>query len=108
MTKQARVIAVANQKGGVAKTTTAINLAASLAMADQRVLMIDLDPQANLTSGAGMKGRSAEAGTAYDALTDASSTPARAFVVSTAIEHLSIIAASRDLTGAEIELVTMP
>jgi chromosome partitioning protein len=106
MTNQGRVLAIANQKGGVAKTTTAINLAASLAMANRRVLLIDLDPQSNLTSGVGMKGQSGPAGTVYDALTaEPGSTDPRAFVARTTIDHLSIIPATRDLTGAEIELV---
>ena len=106
MTKQSRVIAVANQKGGVAKTTTAINLAASLAMADQRILLIDMDPQANLTSGIGLKGRMAPAGTIYDALTQ-DHADSRAFVLDTNIDHLWLIAADRQLTGAEIELVSL-
>jgi chromosome partitioning protein len=107
MTNKSNIIAVANQKGGVAKTTTAINLGASLAMANQRVLLIDLDPQGNLTSGVGLKGQSAPAGTIYEALTDEQVNP-RDVVMPTAIDHLSVIPADRNLTGAEIELVTVP
>ncbi len=100
----ARIVAVANQKGGVAKTTTTINLGASLALADQRVLVVDLDPQANLTSGLGQKDTRASGGTAYDALTSTDG-DARDFVVATGVDHLSLMPADRDLTGAEIELV---
>jgi chromosome partitioning protein len=104
----ARIVAVANQKGGVGKTTTTINPAASLALADRRVLLVDVDPQGNLTSGVGRKGHASTAGTVYEALTAPEPvTDPRAFVIPTGVDHLALVPADRNLTGAEIEMVSL-
>ena len=104
--KNGRIVAVANQKGGVGKTTTAINVATSLALEGRPVLLVDVDPQGNLTSGLGMKGQRAPGGTTYEALMNESGEPG-SFVLATGVDHLSLIPADRNLTGAEIEMVPL-
>ena len=104
-----RIISVANQKGGVGKTTTAINLATALAIAEQRILVVDMDPQGNLTSGVGLKGQATPAGTIYQALTAQDPIEdSTAFILQTPVKNLWLIPADRNLTGAEVELVTLP
>src|SRR5579864_8952395 len=103
-----RILAIANQKGGVGKTTTAINLAASLARSDRRVLIVDVDPQSNLTSGLGQRNKAGAGGTIYEALTTPEPTAdVRPFVIPTGIERLFLVPSDRNLTGAEIEMVTL-
>lgn len=98
----ARVLALSNQKGGVGKTTTAVNLSAALATAGQRVLLVDMDPQGNATSGLGLD-QSALAMGVYDVLLDLREV--EDVVVRTSVDGLSLLPATADLVGAEMELV---
>jgi len=99
-----RTIAVVNQKGGVGKTTTAVNLAAGLALADKRTLLVDLDPQGNATSGVGIN-KAGLATTVYQVLLE--NAPIAEAIRATEIERLFILPSEMDLVGAEIELVNM-
>jgi chromosome partitioning protein len=100
---QGNVIAITNQKGGVGKTTTAINLGAALALAGHPTLVVDVDPQANATSGLGLKGHGS-GGSIYQALT-LDDVTGDDILLSTSLPHLHLLPAARDLAGAEIELI---
>jgi chromosome partitioning protein len=102
--RSTRIISIVNQKGGVGKTTTAVNLATALAAAGERVLLIDLDPQGNASTGLGIS-RQARTVTTYEVLSGEQ--PMSSAIVPTAVPRLAVVPASVELAGAELELVDL-
>ncbi|MBE6799190.1 MAG: ParA family protein [Ruminococcaceae bacterium] len=100
-----KIIAVINQKGGVGKTTTAVNLAAGIGISNKKVLLVDADPQGNATTGYGVSKREVEA-SSYDLLTTGAG--AKNAIIETEFKNVSLIPANINLAGAEVELINIP